>query len=447
MRKDYIAPPWSLLAGSFFISLFLCLAQIRGSQVMIILAIAAFLILSVAACRKKIILCVLLYFLPWSPLLKMQPGGTSFFTIALIAICLYGLVIHRFELKLYQILLPSLLVALTMTAKAIEGNSFSKAYLLFFCMLVLFPCATREIADTNLFYEQTVFFSVGIISAALTAQRAAGYTNISRYINVASYLNITRLSGYYGDANFYCAQITACLAGIMLLLTRERRSARRFFSACFAVLLLYCGLLSASKSFIVTVAVEFFVWILLLLRRGNAGSIRFRILVGILATALFIASSSAFQGLLRMVSERFSFAYNISGLTTGRTDVWEDYLREFAYNPKLLLLGEGFTNITLDTLRNKATHNTILQGIYQFGILGFPLLMVWVYKFITTLTEGTYEKADIMAVLLLCAGTVLPWFGIDILFFDEFFLLPAFVTSGVMYYSEDIQDETEIVLE
>ena len=52
-----------------------------------------------------------------------------------------------------------------------------------------------------------------------------------------------------------------------------------------------------------------------------------------------------------------------------------------------------------------------------------------------------------MAVLLLCAGTVLPWFGIDILFFDEFFLLPAFVTSGVMYYSEDIQDETEIVLE
>ena len=74
--------------------------------------------------------------------------------------------------------------------------------------------------------------------------------------------------------------------------------------------------------------------------------------------------------------------------------------------------------------------------------------MVWVYKFITTLTEGTYEKADIMAVLLLCAGTVLPWFGIDILFFDEFFLLPAFVTSGDMYYSEDIQDgDWEIVLE
>ena len=52
-----------------------------------------------------------------------------------------------------------------------------------------------------------------------------------------------------------------------------------------------------------------------------------------------------------------------------------------------------------------------------------------------------------MAVLLLCAGTVFPWFGLDILFFDEFFLLPAFVTAGVMYYSEELHDESEIVLE
>lgn len=447
MREEYIASPWSLLSGSFLISLLLCFAQIRGSRAMIILAIAAFLLLAVAACRKKAILCVLLYFLPWSPLLKLQPGGTSFFTIALIVICLYCLVIHRFEMKLYQILLPSLLVVLTMIAKVAEGNSFSKAYLLFFCMLVLFPCVTREITDTNLFFEQTVFFSAGIISAALTAQRAAGYANISRYINVASYLNITRLSGYYGDANFYCAQITACLAGIMLVLVREKRITRRFILDCFAVLLLYCGLLSASKSFIVVGATEFFLWILLLMGRRNAGSIRFRILIGILATILIVASSSAFQGLLKMVSERFSFACDISGLTTGRTDVWKDYLREFAYNPKLLLLGEGFTNITLDSLRNKASHNTILQGIYQFGILGFPILIAWIYKSVKTITEESYYKPDMMAVLLLCAGTVFPWFGLDILFFDEFFLLPAFVTAGVMYYSEELHDESEIVLE
>ena len=424
-----------LLFECLFVSFFLCYAQIRESRVLILPTLLLFLIVVIASCRKEAVLCTLLYFLPWSPLLKMQSGGTSFFTIALGIVCLYYLVKDKFLLELYQLILPAVLLALTMVAKGLQGNSFSKSYLLFFLMLFLFPCVAKD-AVKNDFYLLTVFFTLGIITAALTAQKAAGYGNISQYINVASYLDITRLSGYYGDANFYCAQITACLSGTMLGLVKEEKAAKRALLAALSFLLLYCGLLSASKSFIVVGAAEFFVWILLSMERRNRGSVKVRILAGILLTAAVVLSSSAFQTLLAMVNERFSFASDLSGLTTGRTDVWANYCKVLSYHPKLLLLGEGFSNVTLDVLYNKASHNSIIQGIYQFGLLGFFVLLWWMRDLFREMRAFVKGKEDWKAVLLLCAGTVLPWMGLDILFFDELFLFPAFIMSGILYFSD-----------
>ena len=51
--------------------------------------------------------------------------------------------------------------------------------------------------------------------------------NAECYFTVDSYLTITRLSGYYGDPNFYSAHITAYLAGILMLLSREKNRLRQ----------------------------------------------------------------------------------------------------------------------------------------------------------------------------------------------------------------------------
>ena len=37
------------------------------------------------------------------------------------------------------------------------------------------------------------------------------------------------------------------------------------------------------------------------------------------------------------------------------------------------------------------------------------------------------------AFLLMCVGVVLPWMALDILFFDEFFLLPVYAVIGAGY--------------
>ena len=47
----------------------------------------------------------LLYFLPWSPLLKLQNGGTSYFTIALLVSCAIFFAKNGFSLKMYQVIM------------------------------------------------------------------------------------------------------------------------------------------------------------------------------------------------------------------------------------------------------------------------------------------------------------------------------------------------------
>ena len=141
-------------------------------------------------------------------------------------------------------------------------------------------------------------------------------------------------------------------------------------------------------------------------------------------------SSSAIQDLLRMVMDRFSQASNASELTTRRLNIWLMYLNEFEHNVWLTLIGEGYTSVTL---AHRASHNTIIQGVFQFGLIGFPILCIWMIFMLKSTKKGMLCRRRLKYALLLCIGVALPWMALDILFFDEFFLLPVYIVIGILY--------------
>ena len=424
----------AVLLGCLLLAAMICYGQIKGSTIILAVSLFAFLLFTVWACDKKMILPVLLFFLPWSPLLKLHYGGISFFTIALLVSCVFFLVKNKLSLGVYQVILTAALMVVTLTAKAVQGNSIANNYLYFFIMLLLFPCITKGSGQITSFWDLTLLFSCGIITAALSAKQVSGYPNISQYIKVDSYLSITRLSGYYLDPNFYSAHITACMAGVQLLLSREKDRIRQLILIVAAVILIYCGLLSASKSFIIIAAGLFLVWIPILLEKNNYGSSRFRLLMGLLCAGGIILSSSAFRELFQILDDRFAYASNVSELTTRRTDIWARYIGEFSRNGLLTLLGEGYTAVNMG---DKASHNTIVQGVYQFGVLGIPLICAWLSCSIKNIFEDTTRaRIDWKSVILMCVGVVLPWMSLDILFFDEFLLLPVYAALGTAYFMD-----------
>lgn len=67
-----------MLASCVAISVVLCYGQISNSKAVIGLCLLAFLGVVVLACRKNAVLAVLLYFLPWSPLLRLDNKSFSF---------------------------------------------------------------------------------------------------------------------------------------------------------------------------------------------------------------------------------------------------------------------------------------------------------------------------------------------------------------------------------
>ena len=429
-RKQHHAG-WMLL-GCMVISVFLCYGQIRNSKALLAVCLLAFLGFVVLSCGRNAVFAVLLYFLPWSPLLRLDNKSVSFFTIALLAVCLVYCLKDHLSFNTYQSVLAFFLVLLTLAAKLWQGNPIRNNYLFFVCMLFLLPSVVEK-SNAVSFKEATLFFAAGVVMAALIAQQTAGLPNISKYINVQSYLSITRRSGFYGDPNFYAAHITACLAGVQILLSREEKRVHQLALLALMVLLIYCGLLSASKSFVLTTAGLFLAWVPILLEKGHRTS-KFRLLLGILCAGAVIVSSSAFEPLFEVIDERFSYAANISQLTTKRTALWMDYLNEFAHNVSLTLLGHGYTSVTL---HGWASHNTIIQSVYQFGLLGAPLLFIWVALTLKRVRQGLKDsRSNWRYTLLMLVGVVIPWIALDILFFDEFFLLPVYVVLGSHYSKE-----------
>lgn len=419
--------------GCISLSALICLGQITTNRALIATSFVGLLAICVWACMKEKILPVLLYFLPWSPLMKFYKGGISFFTVMLLVSCFVALIKNKMMLNIYQIVLAALIAILTAVAKMVQGNEITNYYLFFIMMLLLLPCITKCVSCDS-FGDTTVFFALGIITAALSAQQLVVFHNIAQYITVDSYLTITRLSGYYGDPNFYSAHITACLAGILMLLSREKDRLRQAVLIIAAVLLLYCGMLSASKMFVVVLACLFLFWIPVLMEKGGRGNARVRMLVGLICAGIIFISSSMFKKLLQIIDDRFSYAANVSQLTTGRTDIWKNYINEFLENIDITLLGEGYSTVIVD---GRASHNTVIQGVFQFGLIGLPLIAAWMYFFIKSILKSEKNtKTDWKCIALMVVGVVLPWMSLDILFFDEFFLLPLYAALGVIYMSE-----------
>lgn len=427
--------PWErpgvLLGGCLLACLLLVLAQTVGNGFLLLLVLIGCLLLAALACRQGLAIPVLLFFLPWSPLMKLAPGRISFYTIGLLICCALALAQDGMRLTVRQVVLAASLMALTLTAKILQTGSITNDYLMFVFMLLLFPCVARSCPRATSFRCATMFFAGGIFSAAILARLVAHYPNISRYIIVESYLTVTRLSGFYGDPNFYSAHVTACLASVLVLLSRETEKRRQILLAAVSVALLYCGLLSASKTFVLTVACLFLFWLPILLERGNYGSARTRLLFGVLCAVAFVLVSPAFRQVLQIIGARFTEGEGLAGLTTNRTTLWLQYLTAFVHDIPLTLFGAGYTSVNLF---RKASHNTLIQAVYQFGILGIPLLLVWMWNMLADMfPESDKPLAGWKYTVLLCVGSFLPWMALDILQYDEFFLLPVYVLLGVAH--------------
>ena len=413
------------------ISGLLCVGHVTVNRLIVTLSIALYLGCVVLTSMNGKVLYFLCFFIPWAPLMKFEPGTMSFYTIGLIGACLLTWIRYRISIQRY--VAPAIaLLALLFTVRTLYGHGIDNSFIMFGIMLLALPMMGWDLHKTYDFYYLNLFYSIGIITAALSAYYLVPYSSIAKFIDVYSFNEITRYSGYYGDSNFYSAQIAAALAGLLVIFITLRK--RMWLSIFISFVLIYCGLLSASKSFVITAAVVILLWILQVLSlRGNM-SYKVTIIVSIAAVVIGILASNVFTSLIDIVAIRFGNSTNISDVTTGRSDIWMNYLRYLEKNPKVLLFGQGYTSALVD---ERASHNTILQCVFQFGLVGFPIFLIWLSRiFEISMRQIKIKQSQYLLCLILVLGVALPWMGIDLLFFDEFFLMMFYISLGFKWICE-----------
>ena len=400
----------------------LCAAHVIGSTALILPCIAGFLILLAWCCTKNYTLPMLLFFMPWSPILRLSPDNFSFFTFGMLMVCMISILKKRFKFKRYHIVATVALTALTLCAKLLDGSELSLDYFIFIFLLLLFPVVKEEWTQNQYeFYHIVVHFCTGAILAALCAMFFSSAPSIAQFIKVDSYLTIIRRCGFYGDANFYTAQITAAMAGCFALLLKEEKKGRVIVLGVSLVLLVYCGFLSGSKSFILVSSLILVLWLISFIRVRGKLALKFILLTGLALLIIYIVTSAVFRSLLNVIILRLTSADDLDGFTTGRTELWQNYIQLIFKDIKLFFIGRGYTNIKLN---NRSSHSTLIQCLYQFGLFGFVILLFWVVCFYrdTSNKELAVRKLTLNLTMVLI-GVILPWTAIDILFFDEFFLL------------------------
>lgn len=423
------------LCFCFVEAVWLLLAQVLNSTLLLVPCLICFLVMMVWAALQNVAIPVFLFFLPFAPLLKLAPGTLSFFTLALlVAYAVYA--VKGFKNVRITHLVPALgLIVLTLAVKLFNGYPITNNYILLCASLLLVPFMAIELDDRYSrydFYWATLFFVLGITLAALTSQMLTDFESIARYIREVDELGVIRHSGYYSDPNFYSAHITAAFGGTMILLLDRMARPRRFVLIGAAVVLLYCGLLSVSKSFLLISICLIICWAFTFMFSKGRISSKILMVSMLIVLALFLLSSTAFTDLLDLVLVRLFRGTNMSDFTTRRVDLWGNYFNEFRDSPLILLFGNG---CSIDVLvSGRGSHNTLIQMVHQLGLVGSGLLVAWFVSLVKTVRDA----ADVASLgwgksVIFLLGVFGPWLALDYLFFDELFLLPIYVCIAFCY--------------
>ncbi len=197
----------------------------------------------------------------------------------------------------------------------------------------------------------------------------------------------------------------------------------------FIVYYIICSVIilsTISKTALVLLALFTFVYIILYAIKDSKKHLKNLLIFAlILLVVVAISHRFIFNILNRITSSNFG-TNEISKLTTGRVDIWKEYLTQWLASPFSFLFGKGMfsAKLFIPALDIKYdTHSFFVMLIYRFGIVGILALIYIAYLFIRnlnktkpnpvaylplvwfiieSLTDNTFQPNNIFMLILVC---------------------------------------------
>lgn len=301
--------------------------------------------------------------MPWAYIYKINGLSTSLFSILVFAVVIKYLLAIRFFNKSF-ILCFGLFFLNVFLHFSINSSTMAFMFikLLFNIILLYEMCLLHK--DDNVQIILTVFILSVIISSMVAnyfPQKALLYNRISVDSTFVEF-KYARFKGLQNDPNYYNVSLVISLLGLCYLFIKKQIGIS-FFPL--SIVCIYFGFLTYSKSFFLLLLIWFAVVVFYSFKKKRYA------LGGALLGISAIAVAFIFSGKVQLINVLMNRFNDPSGATSGRTDIWLMFIKHFIDDPSVLLFGNGFESLIYQT---HAAHNTYIDLIYYFGILGTVLL-------------------------------------------------------------------------
>lgn len=411
-----------VLNFTIILSILLTISHYINNAFLVLGVLSLFLIMTIAV-GKKYYLPIMLFFLSWSGVMRTGASSHSFYTILqilyliLIVMSLFYK-IHLLSMKRESIIAVIILLSVSMIAIMLHGYSFTLGYFSFIAMLFFVPLYLNQ--DYGIDYKEcAIFYIIGIILASFAGLIFLKTSHMGAFITVTEHINIgiSRISGLSGDSNGYAAELLVAIGISLIFILKSKKTTERLLYLVGIMICSIFGFMTLSKMFLIILILLFFIFTINLIFMSN---IRYKglLLIAIIGITCFFLSVPQVGNYIQMYQKRFMGISDVNQLSSGRSNIWLDYLKYIFENIKVLLFGNGF--IRTVTVNGYAAHNTLIQILFQCGIIGTIGFIIWI-KSLRKRKKNTY--LTLFEKIILFIVIFIPWLSLDKLFFDDFFFM------------------------
>ncbi|MEN6391101.1 MAG: hypothetical protein ABFD04_11850, partial [Syntrophomonas sp.] len=394
--------------------------------------------------ETKLILPLMLFFLPFATIMKVSPGSNSFFSLVSLLI-LARLVIKSRKLNNLNALVAGLLfMAMIILTSVGRAEALPNAFIRFCMVLTMLTWFISDKENYPDFEVCTIFYSAGMLLASTMAYFLLASPGMQRFITVTNYANlkVTRLAGFNPDPNYFAMQVLLAVVCLFILSNHTRSNLRKLLQFAAIGCLLFFGFTSVSKMFLISLVMIVLVWFIGMLTSRNDVSQKATVILLCAALVTVIVSTQMFSDMIDEYLKRFAQITNVSSLTTGRSDLQTFYVKYILNNIDVLLCGVGFgLKYPVGALNN--VHNTPIDFIYRLGVVGTTLFITWfmsIFKQASLKVKMRFDKK--LQFLIVLLGLFMPWMALDVLGGDEFFYYLTLLIFASNYLKMQQTNET-----
>ncbi len=362
---------------------------------------------------------LMFFLLPFTVIFTISKEKTSIFMFLRLAMIFSGLTTIKFKINKFFLYIGLILLSTwCMCISSVFGTLYYvRLFNIILWMLIGFIMQISLTSDTISPVSNSL--CNGTILSSIIGMNLKFIPNLEKEIN--SFSNIgysgskySRFIGLWNDPNMFTVFICMSLWVLFMEYDKKRISLTTFMIK--SLIITFFGVITMSKSCILLIIIF---WLYVIISKSSIGIIpKFMICLVVCCAALYFLSVNT--DWLENVLYRFRGGKqraDINSITTNRSLIWKMYF-DSLNNRGTWLFGNGLNCVTPGF---RAAHNTLLQCIYNLGILG---LIIYVLSFIGMFKQtpinlkidskkyfhGTMALTSILLTLLFLDGMFLELF-------------------------------------